>query len=180
MKKIIGLVVAMAVSFMAFAEIHVATGLRGSILGLEPTVAVCVDDFEAEIGAAMSRNVSAMPIFSIDGRGDNMVLTPNITVGWNYDAFESGWHNTVGFSYFCPLLIESNSTTPAHMAGLSYRGSFKFRNNLEFTLTSYLPFILLNQSEDNPVIFTIVDQGGIWDSFLYGLMMTSVGMRINF
>lgn len=180
MKKIIGLVAAMAVSFMAFAEVHVATGLRGSILGLEPTVAVCIDDFEAEVGVAMSRNVSVMPIYSLDGNGDNLVLTPNITLGWNYDAFESGWHNTVGFSYFCPLLIDSNSTSPAHMAGLSYRGSFKFRNNMELGLTTYLPFILINQSEDNPVIFTIVDQDGIFSSIAYGLALTSLGLRINF
>lgn len=182
MKKIITLFVAMAVSFMAFAEVHVATGLRGSILGLEPTVALCIDDFEAEVGVAMSRNVSFMPIFSIDNdrRADNLFLTPNITIGWNYDAFESGWHNTVGFSYFCPLLIDSKSTSPAHLAGLSYRGSYKFRNNMEFTLSTYLPFLLINQSEDNPIIFTIVDQNGILESIKYGASMTSVGVRINF
>ena len=90
MKKIITLAVCMAVSFMAFAEVGVATGLRGSILGLEPTFALCVDDFEAEIGAAMSRNVSVMPVFSLDGDNKNIVITPNINLGWNYDAFESG------------------------------------------------------------------------------------------
>lgn len=180
MKKIIGMCIALTMAICAFAETHVAAGIRGSYLGLEPTLALCINDFEAEVGCAMSRNVSQLAVYSDIESENNLVLTPNITIGWNYEAGEYGWHNTFGFAYYCPLLIEKDKTTDAHIGGMSYRGSMKFRNNLELCLSTCLPFIMVNQSLDNPVIFTIVDQGGVWDAIEYAGLMTTIGLRVNF
>lgn len=177
MKKLLSIVaVAMLACFSAFAEMQVSPGLRFSVLGVEPTVALNVDDFEAEVGFSFARDA----YYDFGGKYYRTILTPNVTVGWNYDAFDTGWHNLVGATYYCGFGLNSDNNDVYHMAGLAYRGSVKFRNNVEICIRTNLPFVIIDPTQDDPLALTIADAGGIFECALYGLAMSSIGVRIGF
>lgn len=179
MKKLLSIVaVAMFACFSLFAETQVSPGIRFSVLGVEPTVAFNVDDFEAEIGLAVARD----GYYEFDSSCRyHTLLTPNITIGWNYDAFDTGWHNLVGFTYYCGLGFKDDySMDHYHLAGLGYRGSIRFRNNLEICFRTNLPFVVIDSTRADPLYLTIADAGGFGECILYGLAMSSIGVRIGF
>lgn len=178
MKKIITFMcVAVMTCFAAFAEMEIAPGIRFSVLGVEPTVSLNIDDLEVEAGFAFARDAS----YYIDTSDDYRVMfTPNITFGWNYDAFDTGWHNLVGASYYLGMGFNSNETDVYHMIGMAYRGSVRFRSNLEICAQTCLPFLIVHQGADEPLPLTIADNGGIWECALLGLCMSSIGIRIGF
>lgn len=177
MKKILSIVVALFVGcFVLSAETHVEPGIRFSVLGVEPTIAVGINDLEIEAGFAFARD----GMYQFDSQKYRALMTPNVTVGWNYDAFDTGWHNLVGFTYYCGIGYNKNATDIYHMAGLGYRGSIKFRNNFEICVRTNLPFVIIDPTADDPLALTIADAGGIYDCLVYGISMTSVGFRFSF
>lgn len=191
MKKIITLIcITFITVFTAFAEMQFAPGFRFSVLGIEPTFDVIVDDLEVDIGVAFARKgklfidkYDADDDFKFfnDSKEYDASIVPNITIGYNFDAFDTGWHNLIGGTYYCGIGINNHENTDYyHLIGFAYRGSLRFRNNVELCVKTQLPFVVFSPSTDNTLLITIADSGGIWDCFLLGLGMTSFGLRFSF
>ena len=167
-----------------------APGLRLSILGLEPTFAINMNNLEFEAACAFSSGLD----------GKQMGFAPSVSIAYNTNPFEKGNAAIFGLEYmfltpsYTNLLnksLEKESYNNdeieldwpgIHSLSLFYKGTHNFNNVFGMLWRIKLPLLMLPAEKVDGEIqnLNITNWGGFFLCSLIGVCETSVGVRFVF
>ncbi|MBR1638531.1 MAG: hypothetical protein IJ688_04005 [Treponema sp.] len=164
-------------------SVQLAPELSFSIFG--PELGILLGAGHLEFGASCAiASGTGSPFFFEDFGSDlydlNMVaVTPKIHLGYNFEAFDTGWNDTIGLAYGSAFGFFENGTVE-NMEALAFyfRGAVKTRPGFEVGMTSYLPFVyFVTDFNKNFDLKTIGSFGGFWECIGYGFLCSSLNLR---
>ncbi len=166
-----------------------APSLSFSVFG--PEVGVLFGNNHAEFSASLAIAAGeGMPYFfndydyNYDDTFENssmVAITPKLHAGYNFEAFDTGWTDTLGLAYASSIGIFDNGTVENMEAiALYYRGGIRTKVGLEVGMTSYLPFVYFIAGPKDFKIKTIGNTDGFFECIGAGLLCTSFNLRWYF
>ena len=156
----------------------VGPGLRLSLMGVEPTVAVNIYNLELEGACAFSSGW--------DPTETNFGWAPSFSIAYNTKPFDKGVSSTLGLEYvyltktYLNMLSFSTGATDAHAASFFYRGAVNFNPHFSFLWRLRLPLMIAAPDSDGKLsgIF-ITSPAGFGLSWLICLCTTSIGIKFE-
>lgn len=156
----------------------IAPGLRLSIIGLEPTLAIDFFNLEIEAGCAVSTGLD----------GKSLGIAPSLSLGYCTNPFERGSSTTFGAEYYLlspsytNLMNQlSEDRTPTngasiHAFSLFYKGAFHFNRHLGLLWRIRLPLFFGGDGQ----YFNITNPPGALLCCLAGIATVGVGVSFMF
>ena len=199
MKKLACVCVVLALSVALFSEdaeldkgsknIGGSIGLRGSILGLEPTASFIFYNMELEASVPLSASGGG---FSKEDK-TKFGYMPGGSFGYLQNAFGTGWQNGVGLDYHWispswwdatflgSLMTKASVTANFHVFSLYYKGGWRWNNGCNLYFRLLFPIVLFGPSSDGSVgSISIINKAGLAASFLTVIITPSIGFRWSF
>ena len=166
----------------------VAPGVRFSVLGVEPTVALNIYNLELEGACAFSSGLD----------GKKFGVAPSFSVAYNTNPFEKGTSAVFGLEYmyltpsYTNMLnktVEKNNTIEdeeelpgVHSLSLFYKGTYNFNKVFGLLWRVKLPVMIMpaERVEGDIQNLNITNFPGFLGCTLIGFCLTSVGVRFVF
>ena len=165
-----------------------APGIRFSVLGVEPTVALNVFNLELESACAFSSGLD----------GKKFGAAPSFSVAYNTNPFEKGTSAVFGLEYmyltpsYTNMLnktVDKNNTIDdedelpgVHSLSLFYKGTYNFNKVFGLLWRVKLPVMIMPAERVDGDIqnLNITNLPGFLGCTLIGFCLTSVGVRFVF
>ena len=166
----------------------IAPGIRFSVLGVEPTVALNVFNLELESACAFSSGLD----------GKKFGAAPSFSVAYNTNPFEKGTSAVFGLEYmyltpsYTNMLnktVDKNNTIDdedelpgVHSLSLFYKGTYNFNKVFGLLWRVKLPVMIMPAERVDGDIqnLNITNLPGFLGCTLIGFCLTSVGVRFVF
>ena len=166
----------------------IVPGIRFSVLGVEPTVALNVFNLELESACAFSSGLD----------GKKFGAAPSFSVAYNTNPFEKGTSAVIGLEYmyltpsYTNMLnktVDKNNTIDdedelpgVHSLSLFYKGTYNFNKVFGLLWRVKLPVMIMPAERVDGDIqnLNITNLPGFLGCTLIGFCLTSVGVRFVF
>lgn len=189
MKRFITFIsVAFLICSVAFSEtsdndskhIEKVPGLSFSVFGIEPSFLLGINHAEFIFSCAVASDDG----FSFSGTGTDssaiVAVTPKIHVGYNFETYDTGWNNSIGFAYASAFGFLNPGIENMEAFAMYYKGEVRFKLGLGLGVTSYLPLFYFRVAPDYFDFKTIGSAMGFWECIGYGFLSTSFNLRWYF
>ncbi|MBQ5491927.1 MAG: hypothetical protein IIT68_07720 [Treponema sp.] len=182
-------------------------GVRFSVLGMEPTVALIFNNLEVEASAPIqsqhvyssSYNPGSVP--SGQDVSDYVFgIAPEVSIGYNSKPFTSGWQNTVGASVLwltdsfvnalagngsaSVLPLDSNGSVDfsqgAYLGSFFYRGGIQWKSGLCLYFRVTVPLVAYVPSQGNAGFYSVMESEMAMASMAAAFTTTAVGIKFTF
>lgn len=173
----------------AFAETEsdkifgITPGIRLSILGLEPTVAVDITHLELEGACA----------FSTGFDGKQFGIAPSFSAAYITNPFEKGGSAAFGLEYmyltpsYTNMIVKfidkdnDEDVLPGiHSVSFFYKGCYNFNSVIGLLWRLRLPLMIAGKKDDVSFNMNITNLPGFAGCFLIGVCTTSIGVKFTF
>lgn len=161
----------------------ISSGVRFSVLGVEPTFAIDVYNLEVEAACAISSGLN----------GKHFGYAPSFSVAYNTNPFERGSAAVFGaeYMYLAPSYTnmlpksfddyEEGDVLPAvHAVSLFYKGAYNFNKAFGLLWRIRLPVFIGARDGEDLYNFNITNLPGFTACALIGFCTTSVGVKFVF
>ena len=162
----------------------ITPGVRISIIGLEPMVAVNLSNLEIEGACAFNTGVD----------GKQFGYAPSVSIAYNSNPFEKGGFAAFGGEYMFLTPAYTNMLPRAlnkdydedeipgiHAVSLFYKGGYNFNTVVGITWRIRLPVLIAakGETEDASFNLNITNLPGFAACFLIGVCTTSIGVKFT-
>ncbi|MBP5520369.1 MAG: hypothetical protein J6X84_07310 [Treponema sp.] len=160
----------------------VTPGIRLSVLGLEPTVALDIYNLEIEGACAFSSGLD----------GDQFGFAPSVSVAYISNPFERGASAAFGLEYMYLTKSYTNMLTKTinnkdkddfvsgiHGLSFFYKGCVNFNSVVGLLWRLRLPLMIAGSAEDEYFNLNVTNLPGFAGCFLIGICTTSIGVKFT-
>lgn len=156
-------------------------GVRLSIVGLEPTLALNFLNLEVEAACALNSGWD----------GKNFGYAPSLSVGYNANPYNRGAFAVFGveYMYLSPAYMTmmtnflnlSNilSLPSIHSASIFYKGGVNFNSAFGMLWRIRLPLWIMDSQGGNVCNINVTNVPGFATNFLIGICTFSVGLKLT-
>ena len=160
----------------------ITPGVRLSILGLEPTLALDISHLELE----------AACVFNTGFDGKQFAYAPSCSIAYITNPFEKGGSTAFGleYMYLTPAytammekLVDADSSglyPGVHGLSLFYKGCYNFNSVVGLLWRLRLPVMIMGKEGDNYYNLNITNLPGFAGCFLLGICTTTIGVKFTF
>ncbi len=163
----------------------ITPGVRLSVLGLEPTLAIDVYNFEIEGTCAFSSGLD----------GKQFGFAPSLSVAYNTNPYENGSFAVFGteYMYLTPSYtnmlaktfdkdkdVDEDLLPGIHSLSFFYKGGVNFNSVFGMLWRVRLPILISGSQDGESFNMNITNLPGFAGCFLIGVCTTSVGVKFTF
>lgn len=157
----------------------ISPGLRFSVLGIEPTLAFDIYNFELETACAFSSGIT----------GEQFGFAPSISFAYDTNPFERGGSASFGveYMYLTPAYTnmiaktidkDADNVLPGiHAVSLFYRGTYNFNKIFGLLWRVRLPMVIAGSKDGESFNLNVTNLPGFGANFLIGVCTISVGVK---
>lgn len=158
-------------------------GLRLSILGLEPTIAVDFYNLEVEGACAFSTGLD----------GKQFGAAPSFTISYNTNPFDKGGFATFGGEYMYLTRSYTNMLTKTidenvkedvlpgvHSLSFIYKGGYNFGKMFGILWRFRLPLLIYAEQDGESINLNVSNLPGCAACAFIGVCTTSIGIQFRF
>lgn len=168
--------------FGSYKTFGITPGVRLSILGLEPTLALDISHLELEAACA----------FNTGFDGKQFAYAPSCSIAYITNPFEKGGSTAFGleYMYLTPAytammenLVDADSSGAypgVHGLSLFYKGCYNFNSVVGLLWRLRLPVMIMGKEGDNYYNLNITNLPGFAGCFLLGICTTTIGVKFTF
>lgn len=167
----------------------IAPTLSFSVFGPEFGAIIGRNHMELALSLALAGGDQSPSYFLADGYNDGedlhdtamAVITPKIHLGYNFEAFDTGWTDTIGLAYASAIgFFGKNTVENMEALALYFRGGVRTKAGFAVGVTSYLPFVYFIAGPDRFFIRTIGNTDGFWECLGAGFICSSLNFQWYF
>ena len=161
----------------------VAPGVRFSVLGVEPTVALNIYNLELEGACAFSSGLD----------GKKFGVAPSFSVAYNTNPFEKGTSAVFGLEYmylttsYTNMIVKTidednqEDVLPGvHALSIFYKGGYNFNHVFGLLWRFRLPLMITAAKDGESVNLNVSNLPGVAGCFLLGICTTAIGVKLTF
>ena len=168
--------------FGADKTFGITPGIRISLLGLEPTLALDISHLEIEAACA----------FNTGYDGNQFAFAPSCSVAYITNPFEKGGSTAFGLEYMyltpsytamMEKLVDADSSgvyPGVHGLSLFYKGCYNFNSVVGLLWRLRLPVLITGTAEGETFNLNITNLPGFAGCFLLGVCTTAIGVKFTF
>ena len=161
----------------------IVPGVRLSVLGVEPAVAVDIMNLEIEASCALSTGLD----------GKQFGAAPAFSVAYNTNPFDKGGFAVFGgeYMYLTPsytnmivkTIDEDNQEDVlpgVHALSIFYKGGYNFNHVFGLLWRFRLPLMITAAKDGESVNLNVSNLPGVAGCFLLGICTTAIGVKLTF